>query len=95
VPEEPHPKTSHEALEELHDSIYREKVLRARSLTPVDRFDSGLELSKAAMQRMLEGAMWQLGTDDPAAGWQEVRRRMQRLRMAHDHGFYSTEPRPQ
>jgi hypothetical protein len=77
------------ALKDLQDSIYREKVLRARAMTPEERFDSGFEITNEAFQRMLTGAMWQLETDDIDLGWREVKRRLERLRRAHDHELYS------
>ena len=52
------------ALKELQDSIYREKVLRARAMTPEERFDAGFEITKEAFRRMLEGTMWQLSIDE-------------------------------
>ena len=78
------------ALKDLQDSIYREKVLRARAMTPEERFDSGFEITKDAFQRMLEGAMWQLGTNDAIIGWKEVGRRLDRLRKAQDFGRFSS-----
>lgn len=77
------------ALKDLQDSIYREKVLRARAMTPEERFDAGFEITNEAFQRMLLGAMWQLKIDDIALGWREVERRLDRLRLVHDHGRYS------
>ncbi|MES2996906.1 MAG: hypothetical protein V4733_08860 [Verrucomicrobiota bacterium] len=80
------------ALKDLQDSIYREKVLRARSMTPVERFDSGFELTNEVYERMLFGAMWQTKVATRAEGMCEVARRMERLRKVHDHGRYTTTP---
>jgi hypothetical protein len=80
------------ALKDLQDSIYREKVLRARAMTPEERFDSGFEITSEAFQRMLEGAMWQMDIQDVSEGWNEVSRRLQRLRNAQEHGRYTTNP---
>ncbi len=80
------------ALKDLQDSIYREKVLRARAMTPEERFDSGFEITNEAFQRMLEGAMWQLSIDDVSEGWKEVGRRLDRLRKVHDAGRYTLKP---
>lgn len=77
------------ALKDLQDSIYREKVLRARGMTPVERFDAGFEITNEAFQRMLAGAMWQLQTDDIATGWREVTRRLERLRRVNEHKRYT------
>ena len=81
------------ALKALQDDIYRERVLRARRLTVEERLAEAFELTNSVFTRMHEGAMWQLGTTDPDAGWAEVRRRMERLSRVHDHGLYSlTKP---
>ena len=79
------------ALKALQDAIYRDKVLRARSMTPDERLAEVCELSNSVLARMHEGAMWQLGTSDVDDGWAEVRRRLARLDLAHDYGFYTTQ----
>ena len=76
-------------LKELQAAIYRDKVLRARAMTPEERLEEALDLTDEVFQRMHEGAMCQLGTDDAGRGWVEVRRRLQRLAHHHDRGFYS------
>lgn len=91
VPAVANPHDHPTALKDLQDSIYREKVLRARAMTPEERFDSGFEITREAFLRMLEGAMWQLGTDDAVIGWKEVGRRLDRLRNAQDAGRYISE----
>jgi len=60
------------ALKDLQDSIYREKVLRARSMTPEERLGTVFELSEFQFGLMHAGAMHKLGTDDEARGWDEV-----------------------
>jgi len=77
------------ALKELQDSIYRDKVLRARSLTPEQRFEGGMEHTNFVMRLMLDGAMQQKGITDVQEGWVEVRRRMEKLCHARDHRFYT------
>ena len=79
------------ALKDLQDSIYREKVLRARSMTPEQRWEAGFEITNEVGQRMLAGAMWKLKTDNIELGWTEVRRQLARLRKVHDHDRYTTE----
>ncbi|MFK7910881.1 MAG: hypothetical protein AB8F34_09775 [Akkermansiaceae bacterium] len=78
-------------LEKLQDAIYMEKVLRARAMTPEERLTESFELSDEVMMRMLAGAMWQLDTEDIEEGWQEVRRRLDRLDTLHERGLYTTE----
>lgn len=79
------------ALADLHDSIYREKVLRARAMTREERFIAGVELTNEVSSRILQGAMARLGTDDEAVAWVDVHRRLDRLRKTHDFGSYAFE----
>ena len=79
------------ALKALQDDIYREKILRARSMTVEERLADAIELTNGVFHRMLEGAMWQLGIADEAQGWCEVRARLSRLAAAHDAGRFVTE----
>lgn len=44
VPPVANPHDHPTALKDLQDSIYREKVLRARAMTPEERFNSGFEI---------------------------------------------------
>ena len=80
------------ALKDLQDSIYREKVLRARAMTPEERLDAGFELTNLAFDRMLEGAMWKIGTSDPSEGREELKAQLARLRRADEHGRYTGTP---
>lgn len=80
------------ALKDLQDSIYREKVLRARRMTPEERFDCGFELTNSVFDRMLGGAMAQLGLTDEIEGREALKDRLTRLRKVHDHGLYTTQP---
>ena len=82
------------ALKALQDDLYREKVLRARAMTPEERLAEALELTNGVFARMHAGAMWQLGTSDPAQGWQEVRRRLDRLCRARDQGRFVHQKPP-
>jgi len=77
------------ALADLQDSIYREKVLRARAMTREERFLAGIELTNEVSGRILQGAMARLGTDDESVAWADVHRRLGRLRKTHDFGSYT------
>lgn len=81
------------ALAALHDAIWRDKILQARAMTPEERFEGGLEQTNFTMRLMLDGTMSQLGITDTTEGWRELRKRMDRLRKAADHGFYSESAR--
>jgi len=76
------------ALKALQDELYREKVRRARAMTPEQRLAEVFELTNGVFARMHDGAMWQLGTTDPVRGWQEVRRRLDRLCRVRDQGRF-------
>jgi hypothetical protein len=78
------------ALKALQDAIYRDRVLRARSMSPTERLDEALEVTNSVFDRMLDGALHQLGTTDVEAGWAEVRRRLNRLSRVQDRDFYAT-----
>ena len=79
------------ALKALQDEIYRERILRARKMTVQERLSDVFELSNHQFGMMLGGAMHRLGTRDEAAGWQEVRRWMQRLDRVREYGLYVIE----
>lgn len=81
------------ALKALQDAIYRERILRARSMTPEERLAECFEQSDFQMGMMLGGAMHRLGTDDEALGWKEVRRWLARLDTVHERGLY-TQAKP-
>ena len=75
----------------LQDDIHRERILRARAMTPDQRMAEMFRLSEQRFQTMLADAMQRLGTQDEAVGWQEVRREVERLREEEERGFYVTE----
>lgn len=81
------------ALKDLQDSIYREKILRARAMTKEERISAVFEQSGFQFGMMLAGAMARIETDDESLGWQEVRKGLDRLDRVREHGFYSkTKP---
>lgn len=77
-----------ECLKALQDAIYRDKVLRARAMTPTERLDEALELSNDIYIWMLDGAKAQCGLSSDEEGWAEVQRRLQTLRRLHEHKLY-------
>lgn len=80
------------ALKALQEELYRERVLRARSMTEEERFSDGFELTNAVFERMLGGAMWQKGLTDRDEGWKLVRRQLDRLARVHDAGRFTATP---
>ena len=78
------------ALKALQDSIYRERILRARRMTPEERLAEAFEQSDFQMSMMLAGAMSRLGTDDEVLGWREVSRWLKRLDAVHERGLHAT-----
>ena len=85
-----HPDAEKELLA-MQQAIYREKVSRARQMTPEERLADVFELSNAAMARMHEGAMWQHGLTDEDEGWALVSQRLERLRQLHEKGLFVNE----
>jgi hypothetical protein len=75
----------------MQQSIYREKVLRARQMSPEERLADVFALSNSAMARMHEGAMWQHGLTDEDEGWTIVSQRLERLRQLHEKGLFVNE----
>jgi hypothetical protein len=83
------------ALKALQDDIYRDKILRARQMTSVERLEQVFSQSAIQFGMMLSGAMYRLNTTDKAVGWQEVERWMMRLDRVRDHGIYTIEKLPE
>ncbi|MEI6655301.1 MAG: hypothetical protein WCP45_11065 [Verrucomicrobiota bacterium] len=77
-----------DALRALQAEIYRDKVLRARAMTPAERLAEALELSNDIYAWMLDGAKAQCGLPSDEEGWAEVQRRLQTLRRLHEHKLY-------
>lgn len=77
-----------DALKSLQDAIYRDKVLRARAMTPAERLDEALELSNDIYAWMLDGAKSQCDLRTDVEGWTEVQRRLQTLRKLHERNLY-------
>jgi hypothetical protein len=77
-------------LKTLQDAIYRDKVLRARAMTPAERLDEALELSNDIYTWMLDGAKGQCELSTDGEGWTEVQRRLQTLRRLHERDLYKT-----
>jgi hypothetical protein len=64
----------------LQQELLRARIARARRLTENQRLVEAFALTNGVLTRMHEGVMAELGTADAATGWQEVRRRLERLR---------------
>ena len=75
-----------ETIADVHREIWMAKIARARAMTPDERVAEISTLTTQAFARMHAAAMADLGTTDPAAGWTEVRRRLDRIRAARDAG---------
>ncbi len=72
-------------LKKLQDAIYKEKVLRARSMTPEQRLADVFELCNGVMERMLAGVMWQKRIKTTQEAKQVLSKQIERLRFVHDH----------
>lgn len=86
----PAPDQAEAELKAMQDSIYREKILRARRQTPEERLADVFELSDHQFQMMLSGAMHRVKTNAPKEGWEEVNRWMKRLDRVREHQLYTT-----
>jgi hypothetical protein len=73
---------------DLQREVWLAKIARAKAMTPDERFAEMVSLTSQAFERMHAAAMTDLGATDPAAGWLEVRRRLQRIRAARDAGRF-------
>lgn len=76
------------ARKELQDAIYRERILRARAMTPAERLVAAFECSDFSLKLAHGVAMSQKKLTNEDEGWEEVGRRVDRLRRLHDQGFY-------
>ena len=80
------------ARKSIQASLYRDQILRARAMTPEERLDEVFELSNYSFGLMLDGAMDQLGTNDPGKGWELVEQQLTRLKRFEDRHFYQSVP---
>jgi hypothetical protein len=77
-----------EAMKSLQESIYRDKVLRARAMTPAERLAEAFECTTMSLHIMFAGAMSQLQLTQERDGWNEVARRIDLGRRLHDQGRF-------
>jgi len=85
------PSTTTSPDADLQREVWLAKIARAKAMTPNERFAEVVSLTTQAFARMHAAAMADLGTTDPASGWLEVRRRLERIRAARDAGRFVTE----
>ena len=78
--------------QELIDSLYREKVLRARSMTVGERLDAGIELFESSLEWMRTGIEHQFPGSSPEQIEQIVRKRLDIGRKLDEHGIYRPAP---
>ena len=69
-------------LARLQHELLRTRIDRARRMTEEQRLAEAFALTDGIFLRMHEGAMAEMAATDPALGWQQVRRRLERLRRA-------------
>lgn len=72
----------------LMDAIYRDRVHRARRLTPSQRLHDGCELSDAVVERMKAGVRLRRPDADDAECLAVVREQLARLRRLHERDLY-------
>ena len=69
-------------LARLQQVLLRTRIDRARRMTEEQRLAEAFALTDSALVLMHEGVMAEMAAADPALAWQEVRRRLERLRRA-------------
>lgn len=72
----------------LADSIYREKVLRARSIPASKKMGWGAELFLESCARMRSGIRAQFPGSSESEVQQVLRERLDRLTRLHEHGLF-------
>lgn len=70
-------ETPDESLKAQQDAIYREKVERARRMTPLQKFEAGQELFEIGCLQMLGNIRGQLPIADELTLRQELRKRLE------------------
>jgi hypothetical protein len=75
-------------IDRLAAAIYRDKVLRARAMTPDERLMESFRLFEESLTFTKAGVADQLGTTDEASIMAEVRRRFDLVRQREDRGIY-------
>ena len=76
----------------LADSLYREKVLRARSVPLSKKMGWGAELFSEACSRMRSGIRAQVPDSKPEDVERILRERLDRLTRLHEDGIFRPAP---
>lgn len=79
-------------LKELQDSIYREKVLRARRMSTAERLATSFELIDFAYEQMLGGVHMQFPKVSREEALQILGKRLDRLRAMDDRKLFVPAP---
>ena len=80
-------QTDQAELRALQDSIYRDKVERARQMSPEEKLDAVFSLTSSAIERMKEGIRWQFDLEDDQKISGVLASRIDRLRSVRDREF--------
>ena len=81
-----------QGIADLADSIYVEKVRRARNLTVGERLTTGIQLFEEALQVMRSGVKHQFPDADDTEVEAILSKRLKRLKQVHENGLYQSEP---
>ena len=76
------------SLDDLHDAMFRDQVLQARSMDEQARFRAGMEQGEFASGLMLSGIKAEFPEADASVANNLLRQRLQILRRVEEHGFY-------
>lgn len=77
-----------ESIAELADSLWREKVARARAMTPEERFAEGLRLSDFVFELMRAGIRDRHPHADEAEVTRLLCEQLDRIRRVEERGIY-------
>lgn len=86
--------TMEESIPELAESIYRDRVLRARKQSIAERFEDGFHLFENALGMMRSGIRHQFPELDEDEVENLLRKRLRRLKQVHEHGIYKSVDLP-
>ena len=85
---------SQQDIDRMADAIYRDKVLRARAMSPEQRLLEGFRLFDEALAFTKAGVSSQIGTTEECRVMAEVERRLEVVREFHDRQWFKPWPAP-
>jgi len=84
--------TMQEAIRQLADAIYRDKVLRARREDPMQKLLDGFELFEKGLEITKLDVIRRIGTSEETLVQDALRQRFERVRQARESKLYKRLP---